>query len=361
VIALFAATGSIRYAMRASKVDGEHLYAALSAYLLAGLFFGILHFLIEQRFPGSFSLNVGGAGAAFTVEDALYFSFVTLATLGYGDIVPLSQPARGLAIVEAVAGQLYLAVMVARLVSRSLVIVDEDPDASTGMDAGSIRVPRHSIRYRLLDSIRAFALEAMADAQMSGAAQAAHAAWFANAAGSSTAGVRSGRQAEHLSFARAERANLDAALMGELQGVAQQIDEDLLHLLAIAEHHRRLGRQPGRHGQLRARNHRIELGHHFRDQLVQVELADLHRHLSRLDPGDVEDLVDDRQQVAAIRVDAGELALDVARQLAGHALQQHVGVAEDRVERRPELVRHVRQKLRLQPRRLLELDRLAPQ
>ena len=102
--------------------------------------------------------------------------------------------------------------VVGRLVSRSLVIVDEDHGASTGMDAGSIRAPRHSIRYRLLDSIRAFALEAMADAQMSEAAQAAHAAWFANAAGSSTEGVRSGRQAEHLSFARAERANLDAAL-----------------------------------------------------------------------------------------------------------------------------------------------------
>ena len=47
----------------------------------------------------------------------MYFSFVTLASLGYGDILPLSDPARGLAIVEVVGGQLYLAVMVARLVS----------------------------------------------------------------------------------------------------------------------------------------------------------------------------------------------------------------------------------------------------
>lgn len=47
----------------------------------------------------------------------MYFSFVTLATLGYGDIVPRSDVARSLAIIEAVAGQLYLAVMVARLVS----------------------------------------------------------------------------------------------------------------------------------------------------------------------------------------------------------------------------------------------------
>ena len=69
-----------------------------------------------------------------------------------------------------------------------------------------------AVRYRLLDSIRAFALEAMADAGLTERALAAHAAWFADAAGSSTQGVRSGRQAEHLAFARAERANIDAAL-----------------------------------------------------------------------------------------------------------------------------------------------------
>jgi hypothetical protein len=47
----------------------------------------------------------------------LYFSFVTLATLGYGDIVPLSQLMRGVAVVEAVTGQLYIAVLVASLIS----------------------------------------------------------------------------------------------------------------------------------------------------------------------------------------------------------------------------------------------------
>ena len=89
--------------------------------------------------------------------------------------------------------------VVGRLANRSLVIVDDDGAAAT-------------VRYRLLDSIRAFALEAMTDAGMSERARAAHAAWFADAAESSTQGVRSSRQAEHLAFARAERANLDAAL-----------------------------------------------------------------------------------------------------------------------------------------------------
>ena len=85
-----------------------------------------------------------------------------------------------------------------RLASRSLVIVD-------GGDAAEPR-------YRLLDSIRAFAAQAMGDAGLTQRARDAHAAWLAAAARSSTQGVRSARQAEHLAFARTERANIDAAL-----------------------------------------------------------------------------------------------------------------------------------------------------
>ena len=85
-----------------------------------------------------------------------------------------------------------------RLASRSLLIVDD----------GGGSAPR----YRLLDSIRAFALDAMTDAGLIDRGLDAHAAWFAAAAGSSTQGVRSARQAEHLAFARIERANIDAAL-----------------------------------------------------------------------------------------------------------------------------------------------------
>jgi hypothetical protein len=112
LIGLFAAAGALRFAMRAESVDAEHLYAALGAYLLAGIFFGLFYWVLEQIWPGTFA-----AAGDFSRMSAIYFSFVTLATLGYGDIVPRIDVARGLAIVEGVGGQLFLAVMVARLVS----------------------------------------------------------------------------------------------------------------------------------------------------------------------------------------------------------------------------------------------------
>jgi hypothetical protein len=113
LIGLFAAAGAVRFAREAESVDAEHLYAALSAYLLAGIFFGLFYWVLEQIEPGSFA----AASGEFSRMSAFYFSFVTLATLGYGDIVPRTDVARGLAMLEGVGGQLFLAVMVARLVS----------------------------------------------------------------------------------------------------------------------------------------------------------------------------------------------------------------------------------------------------
>jgi hypothetical protein len=70
------------------------------------------YWVLEQVVPGTFPGSV-----EFTRSSAQYFSFVTLATLGYGDIAPAGEIGRGLAVIEGVGGQLFLAVMVARLVS----------------------------------------------------------------------------------------------------------------------------------------------------------------------------------------------------------------------------------------------------
>jgi hypothetical protein len=116
LVGLLAAINALRFTLRATSIDSAHIYAALSAYLLAGISFGILYWAVESTWPGSILFS-GGSVSSFSTADAIYFSFVTLATLGYGDFIPKTDVARGLAILEAVAGQLYLGVMVARLVS----------------------------------------------------------------------------------------------------------------------------------------------------------------------------------------------------------------------------------------------------
>ena len=98
--------------LAAGRVDAERISAALCVYLLAGVGFGCIFGAVEAAAPGSL------AGARpVDLMSAVYFSFVTLSTLGYGDIAPLAPAARALAILEAVFGQLYLAVLVARLVT----------------------------------------------------------------------------------------------------------------------------------------------------------------------------------------------------------------------------------------------------
>lgn len=115
LIAIVLATlASLRHALARGVVNAERILAALDVYLLVGLLFGVAYWTLEDVWPGSFG---GVTAGSFGPSRAIYFSFVTIATLGYGDVIPVSEAAQGLAIVEAVCGQMYLAVLVARLVS----------------------------------------------------------------------------------------------------------------------------------------------------------------------------------------------------------------------------------------------------
>ena len=109
-----AAVAAARHAFTAVTVDAEHVCAALDAYLLVGLIFGVGYALLDEVWPASFGLT---SESDLSIVRGIYFSFVTLATLGYGDVVPASDVTRGFVILEAVIGQFYLAVAVARLVS----------------------------------------------------------------------------------------------------------------------------------------------------------------------------------------------------------------------------------------------------
>ena len=104
----------LRYALSAPVVGRDHVFAGLSGYLLLGLICGQLFWGMECHLPHSLVLPPDDP---FTIGDGVYFSFATLTTVGYGDIFPRTDLARGLATLEAVAGQMYLAVLVARLIS----------------------------------------------------------------------------------------------------------------------------------------------------------------------------------------------------------------------------------------------------
>ena len=153
----------------------------------------------------------------------------------------------------------------------------------------------------------------------------------------------------------------DVALVRELEGVRQQVEDDLLHLLAIAVQHGRPRRQVEVHRQADAPHDRLELRDHLADHLAHVDRAEPDRHAAGLDARDVEALVDDRQQVLAVGVDAREVLVLRLRERAGDALAEHLRVPEDRVERRAELVRDVGQELRLCGGGLLDGEVLPPQ
>jgi len=103
----------ILYAVVSSReVSQETVSGAISVYLLMGFTWASAYMLIDKIQPGSF---LGDAALSFS--DYIYFSFVTLTTTGFGDIVPIHEFARSITALETVAGVLYIAVLVARLVA----------------------------------------------------------------------------------------------------------------------------------------------------------------------------------------------------------------------------------------------------
>ena len=97
------------------SVTADTLAGAVSAYFLVGITFGVAYMTINSLVPGSFRDTVE-PGKMFTPADFTFFSFVTLTTVGYGDIVPWAPHARALAVLESVMGIMYPAVLISRLV-----------------------------------------------------------------------------------------------------------------------------------------------------------------------------------------------------------------------------------------------------
>jgi len=114
----FVIANLLRFTLRASVVTVEVLCASISAYLMLGLMWTVAYWLVDQMTPGgAFSFNTSRGAQSMNGFTGFYFSFITLSTVGYGDITPVSRVARWLAAMEAITGLLYVAVLIARLVS----------------------------------------------------------------------------------------------------------------------------------------------------------------------------------------------------------------------------------------------------
>lgn len=136
----------LREVFNSKTVTLDTILGSICVYLFLGIFFAALYSLSEELYPDSFRLpgeNTSSRGVMTWVPDSfeedvdlrltsesylLYFSFTTLTTLGYGDIAPKSTMARVLSSVQAVLGQLYLAVLVARLVAIARPMRHPDSD-----------------------------------------------------------------------------------------------------------------------------------------------------------------------------------------------------------------------------------------
>lgn len=112
IVFAYAVGAILLYLIRQEEVTGDMIMAVASEYILIGFMFSNIYILLESVYPDSFNLPYGSVDRS----TFLYFSFVTLTTTGYGDILPVSAPARSFAMLEQVTGQLFVAVLVARLV-----------------------------------------------------------------------------------------------------------------------------------------------------------------------------------------------------------------------------------------------------
>jgi hypothetical protein len=102
------------YVLQQDVITMDKLYGAAAGYLMLGFVWAIAYSIVQHYYPGSFS--VGGTPVeALAIADRLYFSITVLTTTGFGDIVPVRQPAKTLVMLEQIVGTLFVAILIARL------------------------------------------------------------------------------------------------------------------------------------------------------------------------------------------------------------------------------------------------------
>ncbi|MBM4327132.1 MAG: two pore domain potassium channel family protein [Deltaproteobacteria bacterium] len=107
---------------REGPINYHRIAGAVAAYLLIGVLWGSLYFLADLLWPGAFNFSTSPppADVHALADRLLYFSFITLTSVGYGDVLPTHPAVRTLAMLEAIVGQLFPAILVARLVAQEI-------------------------------------------------------------------------------------------------------------------------------------------------------------------------------------------------------------------------------------------------
>jgi uncharacterized membrane protein len=113
---VFTLVSLLRAILSDERVTHDTIYGALNVYLLMALGWSMAYLLLVTLQPHAFVAAAGRPIRALSWFDCQYYSFVTLTTLGYGDIVPMTPQARSLAMMEAMSGTMYVAILIARLV-----------------------------------------------------------------------------------------------------------------------------------------------------------------------------------------------------------------------------------------------------
>lgn len=110
---LYTSITILLFILKSNKISGDIFYGAVCIYFLIGGTWSSIYILLESIQPGSIINNMSGS---INLSDLVYFSYITLTTLGYGEIIPITASARSLAIIEAIVGVMYIAIIIARLV-----------------------------------------------------------------------------------------------------------------------------------------------------------------------------------------------------------------------------------------------------
>jgi hypothetical protein len=125
----FALLSILTYVLQEQEVTADVIYGAIVVYLLMAIMWSFIYRVLETLHPDSFSFAQNAVGEKRTLFT--YYSFVTITTLGYGDITPTTGVAKAFSVLEAVIGQIYLVVLVARLVG---INISQSLDRKSGGD-----------------------------------------------------------------------------------------------------------------------------------------------------------------------------------------------------------------------------------